>query len=81
MNIVFESLKECALNGSLMTDALGYVHSCYTPLVAYVADLPEQQLIACVAKNALPITMATLTQFGNPTPHPPLHWEQHPEAN
>jgi hypothetical protein len=71
MDIVFESLKECALNGSLMTDALGYVHSCYMPLVAYVADLPEQQLIACVAKNASPITMATLAQFGDPTPHPP----------
>ncbi|KIJ18778.1 hypothetical protein PAXINDRAFT_38007, partial [Paxillus involutus ATCC 200175] len=71
MDIVFKSLKECALNGSPMTDALGYIRSCYTPLVAYIADLPEQQLIACVAKSASPVTMATLAQFGDPTPHPP----------
>jgi hypothetical protein len=68
MDIVFESLKECALNGSLMTDAIGYVCSCYMPLVAYIADLPEQQLIVCVAKNTSPITMATLAQFGDPPP-------------
>lgn len=42
MDIVFESLKKCALNGSPMTDALGYTHSCYTPLVAYITDLLEQ---------------------------------------
>lgn len=71
MDIVFRSLKETSLNGSLMTDALGYIRSCYTPLVAYIADLPEQQLIACVAKNASPVTTATLAEFGDATPHPP----------
>ena len=71
MDIIFESLKGCALNGSRMTDALGYICSCYTPLVAYIADLLEQQLITCVAKNASPVTTVTLAQFGDSTPHPP----------
>ena len=54
-----------------MTDSLGYIHNCYTPLIAYIADLPEQQLIACVAKNASPVTTATLPQFGDLEPHEP----------
>jgi hypothetical protein len=41
------------------------------PLVAYVADLPEQHLIACVAKNTSPVMTATLPEFGDPNPHPP----------
>ncbi|KAI6154263.1 hypothetical protein BKA82DRAFT_4327700 [Pisolithus tinctorius] len=33
--------------------------------VTYIADLPEQQLVACVAKNASPITTAVLSNFGD----------------
>ena len=73
MDIIFASLKHTALHGSAMTDSLGYTRNCFTPLVAYIADLPEQQLIACVAKNASPVTTATLAQFGDPFPHPPRH--------
>ena len=71
MDIVFASLKKTAEHGSPMTDALGYVRNCITPLVAYIADLPEQQLITGVTKNASPVTTATLPQFGDPFPHPP----------
>ena len=73
MDIVCASLKEAALNGALMTDAFGYVRNCFTPLVAHIADLPEEQLIACVAKNASPVTTATLAQFGDSYPHEPRH--------
>ena len=41
-DIVFASLKEAAERGAQMTDALGYVRRCFTPLVGYIADLPEQ---------------------------------------
>lgn len=71
MDIVFASLKDVARNGAMVTDSLGYIRNCFTPLVAYVADLPEQQLIACVSKNASPVTTATLPEFGDPNPHPP----------
>ncbi|KIK77102.1 hypothetical protein PAXRUDRAFT_17724 [Paxillus rubicundulus Ve08.2h10] len=53
-----------------MTDGLGYRRYCFTPLVAYITDLPEQQLIACISKNASPMTTATLPQFGDSVPHP-----------
>jgi hypothetical protein len=71
LDIVFASLKETAQTGAAMTDSLGYIQNCFTPLVAYIVDLPEQQLIAGVAKNASPVTMATLPEFGDPFPHPP----------
>lgn len=71
MDTVFASLKKTAQHSGAMTDALGYIRNCFTPLVAYIADLPEQQLIACVTKNSSPITTATLPQFGNPFSHPP----------
>ncbi|KAG1853181.1 hypothetical protein DFJ58DRAFT_716523 [Suillus subalutaceus] len=48
-------------------DSMGYIQHCFTPLVAYTADLPEAQLIACVSKNASPLTMATQSDFGNHT--------------
>ncbi|KAI6106049.1 hypothetical protein EDD16DRAFT_1746620 [Pisolithus croceorrhizus] len=71
MDTIFTSLKHAAQHGAPMTDALGYVRNCFTPLVTYIADLPEQQLVACVAKNSSPVTTATLSQFGDTFPHPP----------
>ncbi|KAI9570907.1 hypothetical protein HD554DRAFT_2169692 [Boletus coccyginus] len=34
-------------------------------LVGWIADLSEQQMIAYIFKNASPITMAMLKQFGD----------------
>ena len=50
-----------------MADPMGKLRNCFTPLVSYIADLPEQQLIACVSRNASPVTLAELPQFGDPT--------------
>ncbi|KAI6009745.1 hypothetical protein PISMIDRAFT_117447 [Pisolithus microcarpus 441] len=48
VDIVTEKLK-CAANvGEFMTDPFGDVRHCFTPLVAWTADFPEQQLIASV---------------------------------
>jgi hypothetical protein len=71
MDLMFASLKETAKHGGAMMDALGYIRNCFTPLVAYVVDLPEQQLVACVSKNASPVTTATLSEFSDPFSHPP----------
>ena len=70
-DIMFASLKEAAEWGAQMTDALGYICRCFTLLVGYIADLPEQQMVACVAKNASPVTTATISEFGDSFPHPP----------
>lgn len=73
IDIVCALLKEAALNGASMTDAFGYICNCFTPLVAHIADLPEEQLIAYVAKNASPVTTATLAQFGDSYLHESHH--------
>ncbi|KAI6020817.1 hypothetical protein BKA83DRAFT_4464486 [Pisolithus microcarpus] len=56
MDIVMEKLKRTANVGEFMTDAF-----------AWMADLPEQQLIASVSRNLSPVTLANLKQFGDST--------------
>jgi hypothetical protein len=65
MDIVCENLKHAAAVGTGMVDPLGFLRYGFTPLVAYTADLPEQQMIACVSKNASPVTLAIQPQFGD----------------
>ncbi|KAG1808279.1 uncharacterized protein BJ212DRAFT_1449128 [Suillus subaureus] len=55
MDIVFQGVKSAAATGTQMVDPVGNLHYSFTPLVAYTADLPEQQLIACISKNASPL--------------------------
>ena len=72
LDVVTASLKAAAKDsGTGLVDPCGNIRNCYTPLVAYIADLPEQQLIAGVSRNASPVTMAELSQFGDPTPAAP----------
>ena len=48
-----------------MADPFSNIRYCFTPLIAWTADLPEQQMIACTSKNASPVTLATLKEFGD----------------
>ena len=63
-DIVTAPLKEAARNGHMLINASGHILTCYTPLVSYIADLPEQQLIAGISENMSPVTMADMSQFG-----------------
>lgn len=65
LDIITASLKETARAGAYIPDPAGCTRQIFTPLVAYTADLPEQQLIAAVAKNASPVSIATLKSFGD----------------
>jgi hypothetical protein len=71
MDIVFQNVKSAAVTGTQMVDPVGNLCYAFTPLVAYTADLPEQQLIACVSKNASPVTLAMQSQFGDGKLYPP----------
>ncbi|KAG2116454.1 uncharacterized protein F5147DRAFT_743089 [Suillus discolor] len=48
MDMIFAKCKVAARVGEYMSDSMGYIRHCFTPLVAYTADLPEAQLIACL---------------------------------
>jgi len=71
MDIVCGSLKNVTARGAYMADPAGFQCYCFTPLVGYVADLPKQLMITCVAQSASPVTLATKSDFSNATPHPP----------
>jgi hypothetical protein len=73
MDIVFHDLKIAASTGTQMVDPIGSLRYAFTPLVAYTADLPEQQMIACISKNASPVTLAIQPQFGNGLLYQPRH--------
>ncbi|KAF8837316.1 hypothetical protein BDN67DRAFT_991809 [Paxillus ammoniavirescens] len=71
VDLVFANLKSASLHSDYMTDPFGDIQHCFTPLVAWTADLPEQLMIACVSKNASPVTEASLKQFGDGQRHAP----------
>ena len=71
VDMVTVNLKEAANRGMWMTNPHGNIHHCFTPLAAWTADLPEQLLIACVSKNASPVTEASHKDFGGTHCHPP----------
>lgn len=65
MNIALEALKACSKSAVEMTDAKGELRLLRTFLLSHIADLPEQQLIACVTTNTSPISMATYHTLGD----------------
>lgn len=71
LDFVLQPLKKAAEIGIMMTDALGYIRHCFTPLAAYMVDTPESALLACVAGKTSSVTMAYNKNFGDPFRHPP----------
>ncbi|KAF8417310.1 hypothetical protein L210DRAFT_3428288, partial [Boletus edulis BED1] len=71
LDIVLEPLKQAACTGGMMSDPVGNIQYCFTPLVSYIVDTPEACMLACVHNNTSPVTTATFKEFGNPQCHPP----------
>jgi len=71
VDIVCASLKIAAHTGIYIPDPVGDLRYCFTPLVAYTTDLPEQQLIAAVSQSSSPVTFARTQDFGDGVTHPP----------
>ncbi|KAI6004944.1 hypothetical protein EDD15DRAFT_2359872 [Pisolithus albus] len=66
ISVIVKPLKMAAEVGRMMSDPVGNLKYCFTPLVAYIADTPEQHVIACVTDNASAVSMAVSNQFGDP---------------
>jgi len=71
MDLICANLKAAAAEGCFMPDPFRFIHYVFTPLVAHICNLPEATMIAAVAKNASPLTMATQEQFGDGILHLP----------
>jgi hypothetical protein len=73
MDKITTNLKTAARSGEYMPDPSGQIRWGFTPLVAWTADLPEQQLISAVAKSGSPWSLASTKEFGDSSPHTPRH--------
>ncbi|KAG1866444.1 hypothetical protein C8R48DRAFT_600483 [Suillus tomentosus] len=71
ISIVMRNLKIATRDGCVMSDPRGDLRMIHTPLVAWIADYPEQLLISCTASKRSPISLAVSAQFGDPLPHSP----------
>ncbi|KAF8133422.1 hypothetical protein EV363DRAFT_1397654 [Boletus edulis] len=65
LDFILHSLKVAATVGVMMSDPVGNLRYCYTPLVTYVTDMPEQGLITCTSTRASSISTVLYYQFGD----------------
>lgn len=71
LDIVLEPLKQAARIGRMMSDPLGNLRYCFTPLASYIVDTPEACMLACVRGKTSPVTMAMYENFGDAFQHSP----------
>ena len=71
IDFVVEPLKTAATIGIMMSDPLGSLRYCFTPLVSCIVDTPESAVYACVAGKTSSVTMANYKQFGDSFQHEP----------
>ena len=70
LDIVSAGLKIAAHTSTFMSDPNNLTRYCFMPLVAYIADLPKQLMIACVTKSVSPISLTEQSQFSNGIQYP-----------
>ncbi|KIK14429.1 hypothetical protein PISMIDRAFT_38112, partial [Pisolithus microcarpus 441] len=66
ISVVMKPLKMATEVGCMMSDPIRNLKHCFTPLVAYIADTPEQHIIACITNNASAVSVAVSKQFRDP---------------
>jgi hypothetical protein len=70
LDIILAPLKAAAQLGALLSDPLGSLRWCFTPLASFIVDTPEAQLISCVGGKSSPVTTANYQHFGDSFRHP-----------
>ena len=71
LDFILKPLKKAAEIGIMMSDPLGNLHYCFTPLAAYIVDTPESALLAGVKGKTSSVTMASHAEFGDSFRHEP----------
>ncbi|KAN0086073.1 hypothetical protein V8E55_007207, partial [Tylopilus felleus] len=49
--------------GVMMSDPVGNLRYCFTPIASWIADTPEENLLAATRPKVLSIAMATSKNF------------------
>jgi len=71
LDFILRPLKTAAEIGIMMSDPLGCLRFCYTPLAAYIVNTPESALLSGVGGKTSSVTMATYKEFGDDFRHEP----------
>ena len=71
INIVLSPLKTAPAVGVMMSDLRGNLYYCFMPLAVWIADTPEESLLARTGLKASPVTTTTLKSFGDVYRDPP----------
>jgi hypothetical protein len=69
MDIVCQPLKVASMCGAFMSNSLGRIHCCFTPITAYIIDTPEATLITSVGGKTSHLTLASHKHFGDHLHH------------
>ena len=70
LDLMLKPLKVAATVGIMISNPVGNLCYCFTPLIAYIADTPKESLLVCIGPKALPVLTATYKQFGDAFCHP-----------
>ena len=70
LDIICEPLKGASAKGTFMPDSLGRTRCYFTPLVAYIVDMPEAAAVARVGGQTSHLTLASYKTFGDHFRHP-----------
>jgi hypothetical protein len=71
LDFILRPLKTAAQIGIMMSDPVGNLRYCFTPLASYIVDTPEAQMLSGVGGRASPVTMAGYKQLGDSYRHEP----------
>ena len=58
INFIVKPLKKATAIGIMMSNLLGSLHYCFTPLASCIVDKPESAIYACIAGKTSLVTMA-----------------------
>jgi hypothetical protein len=70
LDLILRPLKSAAQLGVMLSDPVGILRWCFTPIASFIVDTPEAQLISAVGGKSSPVTIANSKQFGDAFRHP-----------
>ena len=69
LDLILRPLKSAAQLGVMLSDPVGNLRWCFTPLASFIVDTPEAQLVSAAGGKSSPVTIANSKQLGDSFRH------------